>query len=496
VEAHRDESDWFDAAELLDLAPVPLFHTTLAGSITDANLAASELTGVERRFLMGKPLALFATDRRAVRALVAEATRLQPGGTVGRDATFEGRRGHRAVAILVRRSAESLVWAFHDVQGRSSIEAELRVLTEELEARVEERTLELESERARLDAVVAGMPAGVIVAEAPSGRIVLTNEQAELLVRRSPLEADRVTAYGLENALDEHGRRLEAQDWPLARALLAGEFVRNERIRVQRDDETWLSIEANAGPIRDQEGRIVAAIVVFWDVSERDRRERAEREFVTNAAHELQTPLAAIVSSIEVLITGAKDVPEDRDRFLVHIEREAARLVRVVRSLLLLARAQLAHESPATEPVRLRDLLDDVALGLRPRRGIEVVVRCPARLTLTTSRDLLERAVGNLAANSARHTEDGRITLSAARIPDGVRIEVSDTGTGIRHEDAERLFDRFARGPGPNPEGFGLGLAIVRESVGALGGSVEIAPRRGGGAVARIVLPESGSVRE
>ena len=474
MEAHRDDADWFAAAELVDLAPVPLFRTTLVGTITEANVAASELTGVERRFLVRKPLALFSTDRRALRGLVARATALPPGETISHEAVLEGRGGLRAVQLFVRRSADSLVWAIHDVRGSSSLETELRLLTEELEARVEERTVELEAERARLDAVVAGMPAGVIVAEAQSGRIVLTNGQAELLMRRSLLEGDAIASFGEQTALDEYGRPLAAQDWPLARALLAGESVRNVRIRFERDDSTWLSIEANASPIRDQARDVVAAVVVFWDVSERDRRERAEREFITNAAHELQTPLAAIVSAIEVLITGAKDVPEDRDRFLGHVEREAARLVRVVRSLLLLARAQMAHESLVTVSVHLRPLLDGIALGLRPRKGIEVVVRCPARLTLTTSPDLLEQAVGNLAANSVRHTLDGRIVLSAKRVDQEIVIEVADTGTGIASEDAERLFGRFVRGSARDPEGFGLGLAIVRESVAALGGSVGI----------------------
>ena len=254
MEAHRQDVDWFAAAELIDLAPVPLFRTTLSGTITEANLAASELIGVERRFLMGKPLALYAANRRALRALVARAAALPAGETADEEGVVEGRRGPREVALAVRRSADGLVWVLHDLQGRSSIETELRVLTEELEARVEERTVELEAERARLDAVVAGMPAGVIVAEAPSGRIVLTNEQAEVLLRRSPIEADGVAWYGELNALDEYGQRLEAQDWPLSRALLTGELVRNARIRVERDDGTWFSIEANASPIRDQAG--------------------------------------------------------------------------------------------------------------------------------------------------------------------------------------------------------------------------------------------------
>ena len=91
----------------------------------------------------------------------------------------------------MRRSADALVWALHDPQGRSAIETELRVLTEELEARVEERTVALEAERGRLHAVVTGMPAGVIVAEAPSGRIVLTNEQARSSPPPTPHRGER-----------------------------------------------------------------------------------------------------------------------------------------------------------------------------------------------------------------------------------------------------------------------------------------------------------------
>ena len=66
MEAHRDDADWYAAAEFVDLAPVALFRTTLVGTITEANVAASELTGVERRFLVRKPLALYSTNRRAL----------------------------------------------------------------------------------------------------------------------------------------------------------------------------------------------------------------------------------------------------------------------------------------------------------------------------------------------------------------------------------------------------------------------------------------------
>ena len=306
------------------------------------------------------------------------------------------------------------------------------------------------------------------------------------------LTAAGVVQYDQVAGFDEAGQRLEPQDWPLARALVLGESIRGERIRIERDDGSALIIEANASPILDGDGRIAAAAVVFWDASERERRERAEREFITNAAHELQTPVASIVSAVEVLVAGAKDDPEDRERFLGHLERESSRLVRILRSLLLIARTQLAGESVDLAPVRLRPVLDAIALGLRPRRGIEVVVRCPARLTVDSNEELLEQAIGNLAANSARHTVSGRITLSAARVEEGVSIEVADTGPGIDPDEVERMFRRFARAEPRDRDGFGLGLPIVRETVTALGGTVSLAPRRGGGTLARVVLPETG----
>src|SRR5919109_2150378 len=88
------------------------------------------------------------------------------------------------------------------------------------------------------------------------------------------------------------------------------------------------------------------ATLVFQDVSERTRRDRARTEFVANAAHELLTPLTGIASAAHVLESGAKEVPEMRDRFVDHIARECSRLIRVARGLLVLARAQSDEEPP------------------------------------------------------------------------------------------------------------------------------------------------------
>lgn len=237
-----------------------------------------------------------------------------------------------------------------------------------------------------------------------------------------------------------------------------------------------------------------AVLLVMTDVSERERRWRAEREFVDNAAHELRTPLAAITSAVERLQAGARDVPEKRDRFLGHIQHESARLNRLASSLLVLARAQTREEHPRREQIPLRELLEDVTAGLELSPGVELKLDCPCGVVAWTNRDLLEHALVNLASNAARHTERGRIRFAARIDSDAtLTMEVQDTGAGIAPADIDRLFDRFYRGPTEERRsGFGLGLPITKEAVEALGGRVEIESAVGSGTTARVMVPNVG----
>jgi two-component system phosphate regulon sensor histidine kinase PhoR len=179
-----------------------------------------------------------------------------------------------------------------------------------------------------------------------------------------------------------------------------------------------------------------------------------------------------------VLQGGAKENPEARDRFLAHLDRQCTRLVRLTRALLLLARAQALSEPPAVEIVPLNPLLLAIAGGLRPGSGVDVRVECPVDVAALTNRDLLEQAIGNLAENAAKYTQEGEIVLCAEKGRDQeVRVVVRDTGPGARLDGS---FRRFYRDPDSQGEGFGLGLAIADETVRALGGELRIESGEGG----------------
>jgi signal transduction histidine kinase len=229
------------------------------------------------------------------------------------------------------------------------------------------------------------------------------------------------------------------------------------------------------------------ALLVVDDLTEQERRELAEREFVSNAAHELRTPLTTIIGAVEVLQAGAKEDPAERDRFLAHIERESGRLARLARAMLTLARAHSGQEPPRVEPVELAPLLREVAAGLHPHAGVGIDVEVADGLAVEANRDLLEQALRNLGENAAKHTARGSVALRAYGDATSVTIEVEDSGPGIRPEVQRHVFDRFYRGE-RDAHGFGLGLAIVRESVRTLGGRIELDSSPGEGTVFRILL--------
>jgi signal transduction histidine kinase len=229
------------------------------------------------------------------------------------------------------------------------------------------------------------------------------------------------------------------------------------------------------------------ALLVVDDLTEQERRELAEREFVSNAAHELRTPLTTIIGAVEVLQAGAKEDPAERDRFLGHIEREAGRLARLARAMLTLARAHSGQEAPRVEAVELAPLLRDVAAGLQPHDGVAVDVEVANGLAVEANRDLLEQALRNLGENAAKHTARGSVVLRAYGDGNTVTIEVEDSGPGISPEVQRHVFDRFYRGE-RDAHGFGLGLAIVRESVRTLGARIELDSSPGEGTVFRILL--------
>ncbi len=374
------------------------------------------------------------------------------------------RRIAGAAAEIERGSFDTPLRAgFRDELG------ELAVTVDRMRVQLRQSFQSLESERDRLRLLLEQLQEGVIAVDRGL-RVAFTNPAAARLL--GPLE---------------HGVPLP-DPWgePSLRRLANGLFRPGARIAQARvspgEDLSYALVGIPAGPGSE------LAVLVLTDISERERRERAEREFVANAAHELRTPIAVIASAVDVLQQGAKAVPEDRDRFLTMIRHQTTRLGRLVRVLLVLARAQTRQEAIHLEAVELRPLLAEIAAELDPPDGVSVEVACPDGTAVLAEPDLVAQVFANLAWNAVKNTKSGKIVLTARPSANGsVVIEVTDTGAGIPPAEQDRIFDRFYTGD-ESRSGFGLGLPIVRDAVRALGGIVEIESEPGQGTTARVTL--------
>ncbi|HEY2311942.1 MAG TPA: ATP-binding protein [Gaiellaceae bacterium] len=327
----------------------------------------------------------------------------------------------------------------------------------------------IEAERDRLRLLLERLHEGVLAID------------QDLVVHFANTEARRLLGGRVRegDALPEPWQGFELRDF--AQSLFS-ERASVTQVHVRPDEQhAYTVVGIPAQPETDW------ALVVVDDLTEQERRELAEREFVSNAAHELRTPLTTIIGAVEVLQAGAKEDPAERDRFLAHIEREAGRLARLARAMLTLARAHSGQEPPRTEPVELAPLLREVAAGLQPHEGVSVDVEVDEGLAVDTNRDLLEQALRNLGENAAKHTARGSVALRAYTVGRAVTVEIEDSGPGISPEVQRHVFDRFYRGE-RDADGFGLGLAIVRESVRTLGGRIELDSSPGQGTVFRILL--------
>jgi len=233
-----------------------------------------------------------------------------------------------------------------------------------------------------------------------------------------------------------------------------------------------------------------AVLAVVRDRTEELRREVAEREFVSNAAHELRNPIAGISGAIEVLQGGAKDDPAAREHFLGRLSEDADRISRLTESLLTLARMEAVGEG-GREDFDVTIVMREACEAVSAPEGIEFEFDVDPDLVAEGDRVLFRQVVIGLLANAFKHTPaPGRVSLRGRRgrreggVDGGgeVRIEVADTGTGIAAEEVDRIFERFYRGAGSlEKDGFGLGLSIARRMVDVMGGEIGVVSQPGEG---------------
>ena len=358
-----------------------------------------------------------------------------------------------AITSRVKRLAESaariseggLDEPLEGTGGRDEI-TDLGRALERMRGALRETFGALREERDRLSAIFEALTDAVMVVR-PDGEVRFSNASAHDLIG-----ADGKAVGPL---------------LPWFRRAARRSVVENDALRV---GDRLYSLNARNLPAED------AVLAVVRDRTEELRREVAEREFVSNAAHELRNPIAGISGAIEVLRAGAKDDPEARDHFLSRLSEDAERISRLTESLLTLARME-AVGAGGTEALDVGIVVEEAAEAVAAPPGIEVEVEFENDLVAQGDRVLLRQVLIGLLTNAFKNTPaPGTVTIRGGRRLGGeVLVSVTDTGTGIAAEEVDRIFERFYRGSGSlEQEGFGLGLSIAKRMVDVMGGEIGV----------------------
>ncbi|GAV31083.1 MAG: HAMP domain-containing histidine kinase [Coriobacteriia bacterium] len=225
-----------------------------------------------------------------------------------------------------------------------------------------------------------------------------------------------------------------------------------------------------------------------------ERSEALRRRMVSDVAHELRNPIAALRAQAEAVAEGVMPLDEARLRSMVQDLEQLSRLVHDLQELAVAEAGALRYEMSQTDLCEIAQREVERAKVLA-HEGVEVSLSCsPAPAMVHADEFRIAQAVRNLLANALRHTTRGRIAVTVESIDGWMRLTVSDTGSGIPEKDLPYIFERFYRADearAASTGGTGLGLAIVKRIVEDHGGTVFATSVEGVGSAIGFVLPVS-----
>ena len=272
-------------------------------------------------------------------------------------------------------------------------------------------------------------------------------------------------------------------------AIVFSQFLSRPVRELKRAAETLaggdLSVRLEGtGP--DEIGMLKASFNAMAEALQRE--DSLRKRLTSNVAHELRTPLAVMRARIEAMIDGVIDA--DRAG-LESLQVELASLTRLIGSMEDLTKAEAGFlKKNLPEKVLLREFLEGIIAGMTPLfmdKGLKLELAPGQEFSVLTEPEKLEKVLKNIITNAGNHTTEGGVLLRCGIEGATFHIEVEDTGKGISPGELARIFDRFYKGK--DSKGFGLGLAIARELVEVMGGSINARSELGAGSIFKIILP-------
>lgn len=331
-------------------------------------------------------------------------------------------------------------------------------------------------------------------------RITNMNHAAETIFGWNRAEALGQNFDEVLVAMDEKGKPISREALPVWQAL-SGHKVSAKFTYIRKDGGRFPA-SIMASPLIVDDG-VAGAVMIYRDISKEEELDRAKREFISVASHQLLTPVSAVKGFLSLILEGDfGPVTEKQKEYLGKLFHLNERMIELVEDLLNVSRIDMGVFEAVIEPVDMRSFIRIEIDAVRPiasTKGIRIDERfADQAMTLRISPKLLRSVVQNLLSNAIKYTPDGgRITVSMAKSEDkeiggGILLSVADTGYGIPDSAKPKIFTKFFRADNVRimgTEGTGLGLYIVKSVMNLVRGKIWFETEEGKGTTFFVAFP-------
>ncbi len=396
---------------------------------------------------------------------------------------------------MIRRFIEKSVKSEED--RKKVFEAVMSRFAFELEEKVKEATVRLESEKADLvrdrqktEGLLSGAVLSTITID-DEGRVLMLDPDAEKVVSAKFKDKAGLPIWD--------GLR-EGQMCTVAKKT--GEAFTVNDIMVKGEDETKRVIRASNALIRNTEGRMVGLFSVLSDITKYKELDKMKKDFIANVTHELRTPLVATKQALSNLLSVPEGLSDGHKSMIGIALRNTERLYRLVNDILDFSRIDAGRLKLNREVIETSLLLKEIIASIAPfaeKKEVSLDLAASGALPrLWADRDRVTQVFVNLLSNALKFTDKGgAVTVSVTGVrKEGadvfLEIAVRDTGCGIAPEDTGKIFEKFVQaGNHENTgiKGTGLGLTITKAIVEMHGGGIRVESRPGKGSVFYATMP-------
>lgn len=336
-------------------------------------------------------------------------------------------------------------------------------------------------EKNELESIIHCMNDGLIIYDMNLQVVLLNPALAEMLIPSNPAATGRLIQNPDDKLLFE--RCVEPEQMKKVHRAMV------EEPKLPRCDVIELKnpvqfLKRYSSPLYNRFHQLMGHVIIYHDITQEVQSEKVRAEFITNASHELRTPVTSMKLLLEALDVGAKDDPELRTEFIRNLLREADRMHALVNDLLDLSRLESAHEKLAWSEIDLHKIVHDCLQTIKPlaqKKGIDLKANLEDDLQKIRADQLrLSQVLINLVNNAVKFTpSEGEVRVIVRRLGENnIEFKIQDTGIGIPQEDIPYIFDRFYRVEmnrqrRHNSGGSGLGLTISKQVVEMHGGKIQ-----------------------